>query len=71
MVTRYEDKEYVLKEKLKEININIVSVEEIAAFEAHERDVTNVHCIMLTTMTAELQKPYEDMYCNNPLSRAL
>nr|KAJ0208306.1 hypothetical protein LSAT_V11C500292640 [Lactuca sativa] len=62
MVTRYKEKEYVLDEKLKEINLNTASVEEIAAFEAHEPDATKVHCIMLATMTTELQKSYEDMY---------
>ena len=32
MVTHYEDKEYVLDEKLKEINVNTASTEEITAF---------------------------------------
>ena len=58
MVTHYEDKEYVLDEKLKEININTASAKEIAVFEAHERDATKFHCIMLATMNIELQKSY-------------
>ncbi|KAL7597476.1 hypothetical protein Lser_V15G30016 [Lactuca serriola] len=62
MVTRYKDKEYVLDKELKEVNINIATPEEIAAFEAHKRDATKVHCIMLATMTTELQKSYEDCY---------
>ena len=62
MVTRYEDKEYVLDKELKEVNINTATPKEIAAFEAHERDATKVHCIMLATMNVELQKSYEDYY---------
>ena len=62
MVTRYDDKEYVLDKELKEVNVNSDTPEEIAAFEAHERDATKVHCIMLATMTAKLQKSYEDYY---------
>ncbi|CAH1454401.1 unnamed protein product [Lactuca virosa] len=62
MITRYEDKEYVLDEKLERINPEEATPEEMAAFEAHERDATKVHCIMLATMNLELQKSYEDMY---------
>lgn len=62
MVTRYEDKEYVLDKELKEVNINTTTPEEIASYEAHKRDETKVHYIMLATMTPELQKSYEDFY---------
>jgi len=62
MITRYEDKEYVLDEKLEKIIPDVATPEELAAFEAHERDATKVHCIMLATMNLELQKSYEDMY---------
>ncbi|KAL7604588.1 hypothetical protein Lser_V15G16523 [Lactuca serriola] len=62
MVTRYEYKEYILNKVQKELNINTATPKEISAFKAHERDVTKVHCIMLVTMTAELQKSYEDYY---------
>ena len=62
MVTRYEDKEYVLDRELKEIDESTATPEEIAAFQAHERDATKVACIMTATMTAELQKSYEDYY---------
>ena len=61
MVTRYEDKEYVLDEELKELEPT-ATLEEIAEYQAHERDATKVACIMLATMTAELQKSYEDYY---------
>ena len=62
MVTRYEDKEYVLDKKVKDIGTNTATPIETVAYEAHERDATKVPCIMLTTMTAELQKYYEDYY---------
>ena len=62
MITRYEDKEYVLDKELKEINESTATPQEIAEFRAHERDATKVACIMTATMTAELQKSYEDFY---------
>ena len=62
MVTRYEDKEYVLNKELKELDETTATPEEIAKFRTHERDATKVACIMMATMTAELQKSYEDYY---------
>ena len=62
MVTRYEDKEYVLDKELKELDESTVTPEKIAEFRTHERDATKVACIMMATMTAELQKSYEDFY---------
>ena len=62
MITRYEDKEYVLDKELKEIDESTATPQEIAEFRAHERDATKVACIMMATMTAELQKSYEDFY---------
>ena len=62
MITRYEDKEYVLDKELKEIDESTATPQEIVEFRAHERDATKVACIMTATMTAELQKSYEDFY---------
>ncbi|KAL7582212.1 hypothetical protein Lser_V15G44680 [Lactuca serriola] len=62
MITRYEDKEYVLDKELKEIDETTATPQEIADFHAHERDATKVAWIMMATMTAELQKSYEDFY---------
>ncbi|CAH1414927.1 unnamed protein product [Lactuca virosa] len=62
MVTRYEDKEYVLDKELKELDESTATPEEVAEYQAHERDATKVACIMMATMTAELQKSYEDYY---------
>ncbi|KAL7611006.1 hypothetical protein Lser_V15G13097 [Lactuca serriola] len=62
MVTRYEEKEYVLDKELKEIDESTATLQEIADFRAHERDATKVACIMMATMTVELQKSYEDYY---------
>ena len=54
MITRYEDKEYVLDKELKVINESTATPEEVAEYTAHERDATKVSCIMLATMTPEL-----------------
>ena len=62
MVTRYEDKEYVIDKELKEIDETIVTPEVVTEYRAHEKDATKVSCIMLATMTAELEKSYEDYY---------
>ncbi|CAH1435647.1 unnamed protein product [Lactuca virosa] len=62
MVTRYEDKEYVLDKELKELDETTATPEEVAEYMTHERDATKVACIMMATMTAELQKSYEDYY---------
>ena len=56
MITRYEDKEYVLDKELKEIDESTATPQEIADFEAHERDATKVACIMMATRP-ELQSP--------------
>nr|KAJ0205032.1 hypothetical protein LSAT_V11C500233370 [Lactuca sativa] len=61
-IVRYEDKEYVLDEKLEKINPEVATPEEMVVFETHERDATQVHCIMIATMNQEFQKSYEDMY---------
>ncbi|KAL7587694.1 hypothetical protein Lser_V15G37713 [Lactuca serriola] len=61
-IARYEDKEYVLDEKLEKINPEIATPAEITTFETHERYATKVHCIMIATMNSEFQKSYEDMY---------
>ena len=61
MVTRYVNKEYVLDKELK-VSEPTATPEELAEYEVHERDATKVACIMLSTMTAELQKSKEDYY---------
>ena len=60
MITRYEDKEYVLDRELKVVNEATNTPEELLEFIAHEKDATKVSCIMMATMTPELQKSYED-----------
>ena len=61
MVTRYENKEYVLDKELKVPELT-ATPEELADYEVHKSDATKVACIMMATMTAELQKSYEDYY---------
>ncbi|KAL7601099.1 hypothetical protein Lser_V15G26807 [Lactuca serriola] len=62
MAFRYEEKEYVIDEKLKEIDETKASTEEIAEYRDHEKDATKVSCIMVATMTPELQRFYEDYW---------
>ena len=62
MVTRCEDKEYALEKKLKEIDESSATPEEIAEYRTRDKVATNMSCIMLATITVELQKSYEDYY---------
>ena len=62
MVTRYEEKEYFLDKEFKEIDEFDATPHEIVDFRAHEKDATKVACIMLATMSVELQKSYKDFY---------
>ena len=39
MVTRYEDKEYVLDKELKELDESTATPEEIVEFRTHEREM--------------------------------
>ena len=43
MITRYEDKEYVLDKELKEIDETTATPQEIADFQAHERMLLTWH----------------------------
>ena len=45
-----------------EINEQTATPEQIEEYQFHERDATKVSCIMIATMSAELQKSYEDFY---------
>ena len=58
---RYEDKEYVIDKDLKEIDEQTATPEQIEEYRVHERDASKVSCIMISTMTVELQKSYEDL----------
>ena len=49
MITRYEDKEYVLNKELKENDEATATPEEFVELIAHEKDATKVSCIMLAT----------------------
>ena len=60
MAILYEDKEYVLDKQLKEIDESTATTKQIVEYKAHEMDTTNVSCIMIATMTTELQNSYED-----------
>jgi hypothetical protein len=62
MALRFEDKEYVLDKELGEIDEEIATPEELATYKKHYVDATKVACIMVATMTPELQKFYEDYW---------
>ena len=62
MAISYEDKEYVLDNEIKEIDEATATLEQIVEYKTHERDATKVLCIMIATITAELQKSYEDFW---------
>ena len=62
LVTRYEEQEYVIDKGLKVIDVFSATLEEIVEYTSHDKDATKVSCIMLATMTTELQKSYEDFY---------
>ena len=42
MLTRYEDREYVLDKELKVIDESSATLEEIAEYTTHEKDPTKV-----------------------------
>ncbi|XP_023768339.1 uncharacterized protein LOC111916919 [Lactuca sativa] len=62
MSLRFEDKEYVLEKELNEIDESKATPEEIAEYRTHYKDATKVSCIMVATMTPELQRFYEDYW---------
>ncbi|KAI3515635.1 hypothetical protein L1887_14536 [Cichorium endivia] len=62
MALRYENKEYVLETELVDIDTDTASPEEIALYQKHCDDATKVACIMITTMSPELQRIYEDYW---------
>ena len=62
MAIQYKEKEYVLDKELKEIDEETATPEHLAEYRAHEKDGTKVSCIMLATITTELQKSYEDFW---------
>ena len=62
LALRYEDKEYVLDKEFKELDEATLSPEEYAEYKKHYEDATKVACIMVATMTPELQRFYEDYW---------
>ena len=62
MALRYEDKEYVIDKEPKDIDEQTATPEQIEEYRVHERDTTKVLCIMIATMTAELQNSREEFW---------
>lgn len=62
MALRYEDKEYVLEKELIEVDDDTATPEEKEAYQKHYVDATKVACLMVATMTPELQRFYEDYW---------
>ncbi|GKB94733.1 hypothetical protein Tco_1340366 [Tanacetum coccineum] len=58
---RYENKEYVLDEQITTINDDSTQ-EEIEAHQKHYDDATKVSCIIVSSMSPELQKSFENTW---------
>ncbi|CAH1413538.1 unnamed protein product [Lactuca virosa] len=61
MALRFENKEYVLEKELKELDENEATPEDLAAYKKHYDDATKVACIMVATMSPELQRALEEI----------
>ncbi|KAJ9551125.1 hypothetical protein OSB04_015170 [Centaurea solstitialis] len=57
---RYEDKEYLLDEDLPILD-DEASPEAVAEYEKHDKESRKVACLMLASMSPELQKSFENM----------
>ena len=62
MTLRYEDKEYVLDNQIPEYNEVTATDEQTAVYNKHCADSNKVSCIMVSTMSAELQKLFEESW---------
>ena len=62
MALRFEDKDYDLDKELDEIDESKSTLKEIDEHKAHVKDTTKVSCIMVATMTPELQRFYKDYW---------
>ena len=62
MTLCFEDKAYVLEKELVEINETKTTPEEQVENRRHYNDATKVACIMVATMTPELQRFYKDYW---------
>ncbi|GJV09136.1 hypothetical protein Tco_1346792 [Tanacetum coccineum] len=60
-ILRYENKEYVLDEQIPTIDDDSTQ-EEIEAHQKHYDDANEVSCIMASSMSPELQKPFENAW---------
>ncbi|KAJ1267696.1 hypothetical protein BS78_07G077200 [Paspalum vaginatum] len=65
IVLKQEEKEYVLEQPYpKDLEVG-ATVAEHRAYEKHCNDSLNVGCLMLATISPELQKQYEDLDAYN------
>ncbi|KAL6570388.1 hypothetical protein OROMI_014902 [Orobanche minor] len=62
MTLRYEDKEYVLDTQIPDIVHETATSEELAAYNKHCTDSNKASCIMVSTMSPELQKIFEESW---------
>ena len=62
MILRYENKEYVLKKPLVQIDESTGTPDEIAFYNKHNDDAKKFTCKMVVTMEPELQNSYEDYW---------
>lgn len=58
----YKHKEYVRKNPIPEIEKDTTTLEKLTNYNQHVDDATNFTCIMISTMSPDLQKSYEDYW---------
>src|SRR5918996_5038823 len=62
MTLHFDNKEYVLDHPVPDAPNHDASVEDRAAYDKHYDDASKVSCIMIATMSVELQKTFEDVW---------
>ena len=58
MTLRFKDKGYIRKRPLDVIDEEKATSEEMVAYKKHYNDATKFSCIMVATITSELQRHY-------------
>ena len=61
MALWFKDKEYIIYKELNKIVESHATPEEVAEYKAHHKDATKVSCIVVATITHELQQSYGDL----------
>ena len=62
MAFHFEEKEYVLKKQIDEIDDEKASPKELVEYRRQLNDATKVSCILVVTITPEIQRFYVDYW---------